>query len=97
MALSVLGAPIAEETLFRGILYAWIRERGYPRIAAVASSVLFGLVHFNMTAFIPLSLFGLSLAWLYRRTGNLASTMVAHAVFNLAPFVAIALGVELDD
>lgn len=87
-------APIVEEALFRGLLYPLVRDLGRPRTALWGTAVLFGAIHMNAAAFLPLTLFGAALAWLYRRTGNLLAPIAAHATFNLAPFVLLAAGVE---
>ena len=87
-------APVVEETLFRGLLFPTVRDLGWPRAALWGQAVLFGAIHANAAAFLPLTLFGATLAWLYVRTGNLLAPIAAHAVFNLAPFVLLAAGVE---
>lgn len=93
IALFAIGlAPVVEEVLFRGVLFATICGLGWRKSAYLGTALLFGLIHGNTAAFVPLTLFGLVLAWLYERTGNLLAPVVAHAVFNLAPFVLLALG-----
>lgn len=86
--------PVAEEALFRGILFPALRDAGWPRAAYLVASVGFGLIHANRAAFLPLSLLGGFLAWLYVRTGNLLAPVAAHVVFNLTPFVLLAAGVD---
>ena len=87
---AVVFAAIAEETLFRGILYRLGETPIQRRIALVTTSILFGAVHANAAAFIPLTLFGASLCWAYQRTGNLLTCIIAHATFNL-----VGLGVAI--
>jgi membrane protease YdiL (CAAX protease family) len=91
---AVVFAPIVEESLFRGLLFPLLRDLGWPRLALVSTALLFGAIHLNLTAFLPLSLFGATLAWLYARTGNLLAPITAHAMFNLAPLIRLAMGVE---
>lgn len=91
---AVVLAPVVEESLFRGLLYPLLRDLGWPRLALVSTALLFGAIHLNLAAFVPLSLFGATLAWLYSRTGNLLAPITAHAMFNLAPFILLAMGVE---
>lgn len=92
---AVLLAPVAEEALFRGIFLPTLRDAGWPRASVWIVSLIFGLIHGNAAAFLPLSVFGAFLAWLYLRTGNLLAPITAHLVFNLLPFVLVALGVDL--
>jgi membrane protease YdiL (CAAX protease family) len=94
--LAVLPAAVAEECLFRGVLYSSGRDAGYPRSALILTSVLFGLAHGNMAAFIPLTLFGGALAWAYERTGNLLTCFIAHAGFNAIGLVVAISGFGLD-
>lgn len=86
---AVVIAPVAEETLFRGILYPAIRQQGFPRAALWFSSMLFAAIHLNLPAFIPLTIFALILAVLYEKTGNLLACIVAHSVFNAAGVVLL--------
>jgi membrane protease YdiL (CAAX protease family) len=88
-------APVVEELIFRGLFFPVLRDLGLPRLAWLGTSVFFGLIHGNAAAFLPLTLFGLYLAWLYQRTGNLLAPITAHALFNLIPFVLVAAGVNL--
>ena len=80
-------APIAEELLFRGILYPAVKRGGFPRLALWGTSILFALIHMNGPTFLPLLLFALTLVFLYEWTGNLLAPLAAHALFNLLNFV----------
>lgn len=93
---AIVLAPLAEETLFRGIFFVFVRDLGFPRLALWGTGIFFGLIHVNAAAFLPLALFGIALAWLYARTGNLLACITAHALFNLAPFVMLALGINVE-
>ena len=84
---AVVLAPIAEELLFRGILYPAIKRGGFPRLALWGTSFLFALIHMNLITFVPLLLFALVLTLLYERTGNLLAPLTAHALFNILNFV----------
>jgi uncharacterized protein len=88
---AILLIPVAEELLFRGVLYPSFRRSLGRRRAIWASAVLFGAVHFNLMTFLPLTLLGLLLAWLYERTGNLLAPIVAHSTFNLANLFLMAI------
>ena len=93
---AVVLAPLAEETLFRGIFFVFVRDLGFPRLALWGTGLFFGLIHVNAAAFLPLAVFGVLQAWAYARTGNLLACITAHALFNLAPFVMLAFGVNLE-
>ena len=92
---SILVAPVVEEILFRGVLYVHVRDMGFPKIAALGSAVLFGLVHSNRVAFIPLVLIALFLILLYERYANLIVCIATHASFNMANLLfSILMGSE---
>lgn len=88
---TIVLAPVAEEVLFRGILYPWIRQLGFPKLALWGSALLFALVHFNAVTFFPLFALALLLTFLYIRTGNLFAPIIAHSLFNALNFVTLFL------
>lgn len=79
---AVIIAPVAEEILFRGLLYRFLKSRISARWAMIASSVCFGAIHGNMASFIPLTFLGMILVRAYERTGSLKVPILMHALFN---------------
>jgi uncharacterized protein len=79
---AVVLAPVAEEILFRGVLFQALRQRGYEVSAWLGTSFLFALIHGNLAALFPLMFLAVVFAWLYARTGNLLASITAHSVFN---------------
>ena len=88
---TIVIAPLAEETLFRGVLYPMIKQHGFPRAAVWGTSALFALIHFNVAIFVPLLLLALLLVWLYEKTDNLLAPIAAHATFNAVNFAMFFL------
>lgn len=85
-------APLAEEALFRGVLFSSLNDAwGYLPATLVAGTV-FGLAHLNATLFLPLTLAGITLNALYRATGSLVASTAAHMTLNAISVVS-ALGV----
>jgi membrane protease YdiL (CAAX protease family) len=82
-------APVAEEILFRGILYSWGRRAGYPRLTMWVTSLLFAVVHFNAITMLPLLVLSVVLTLLYERTANLLAPIAAHSFFNALNFVML--------
>ena len=89
---TVILAPVAEEILFRGILYSSILQFQGRTIAIVGNSVLFGLIHSNLLTLVPLIVMAVMLTLLYDRTRNLLAPIAAHSLFNLANFLMLMLG-----
>lgn len=91
--LAVVPAAIAEESLFRGVLYSAGRDFGYPKVAIAGTALIFGLAHAHVAAFIPLTLLGAGLAWGYERTGNLVTCYIAHAAYNAIGLAVAVSGI----
>ena len=76
--------PIAEEMTFRGLVY--IRAKSVfsnTIVAALFSSVLFGLFHGNIVQMIVAFLSGCVMCLLYERSGGVLATVLFHIGFNL--------------
>lgn len=80
-------APLAEETLYRGILFAGLAQRLPFVPAALISGLLFAIPH-GLGVFAPILVLATGLAWVYWRTGTLWAPIITHAVVN-----AISLGI----
>jgi membrane protease YdiL (CAAX protease family) len=86
---AVVIAPVAEEFIFRGVLFPFIRQLGLPRTAWLGVSALFALIHFDAGTFVPLFALALALTWLYEFTDNLLAPITAHALFNATNLVVL--------
>jgi membrane protease YdiL (CAAX protease family) len=82
VVLVVVGAPIIEELFFRGLLLRSIQARWSDSLALVASSILFGLAHFELLQLPALVMFGLVAGYCAQRTGRLGMSIWAHVGFN---------------
>jgi|ERR1043166_5011030 membrane protease YdiL (CAAX protease family) len=88
-AATIIIVPISEEVLFRGILYTWIRNLGFKKLALVGTSLAFAIVHFYVQGLPALFLLAIILGVLYERTGNLVAPIVAHSVFNTLNLIVL--------
>ncbi len=86
----VIGAPIVEELFFRGLVQRAVGRRFGPGWSIAASSLLFGLAHFQTLQAPALVALGIVLGLLAHRTGRLGPGIATHMVFNAAT-VAILL------
>ena len=89
VVMAVAVAPVAEEILFRGILYPAVKQIGYPRLAAIGTALLFALFHVNLLTFASLTVVALGLIALYEFTDNLLAPITAHAVFNASNLIML--------
>lgn len=81
-------APFAEEMIFRGLLFGWLRRFVLVWPAALISAAAFGLVHGLVPIIFAAAAVGLVLAFAYEKTGSLWSPVIIHATQNS---VAIAI------
>ena len=98
---AVVVGPLIEELLFRGLLQTWLltafgRGGGGRWATLLTAATLFGLTHLGATTWhaLPgLMVFGLTLGWLYERTGSLLPGVLTHAGFNAINVGMVLLGV----
>lgn len=76
-------APIAEELVFRGLVFRRMKEYTSFWPSAIVSAALFGLYHMNLAQGIFAFLFGLVLAAMYDRYQNLLAPILMHFAANL--------------
>lgn len=87
----VVVAPLAEETIFRGLLLPAFAKRIGFIAAAVVTSIMFGAVHGQLNVAIVTFILGLLLAWVYKRTDSLWPAIMLHSLKNLIAFALIFL------
>lgn len=93
MALVVIFlAPFIEELLFRGLIFGWLREHSRA-VAYFVSCILFALLHvweyavFNgelsyLLLVVQYAVPGFVFTWAYDHSGNLWTSIAAHACVN---------------
>jgi len=76
-------APISEELYFRGLLHDWFRQRWGMWASIIASSVFFGLAHFDSIGVLVSSfIMGIAMAYVYEKTKTLWITIAIHIITN---------------
>jgi membrane protease YdiL (CAAX protease family) len=80
--IAVVGAPVTEEILFRGVIYSWLKKNWGFTMALVMNSLIFAFVHLHLPSFLPLFLLAIGFTLLYEWTGNLLANILMHAGFN---------------
>ena len=82
-----LAAPIAEELLFRGVVYGYMKKLMRAGWAVALSAALFGLYHMNMGQGIYAFVMGAVFAGLYERFGDFKVPVLMHIVANVTAYL----------
>ena len=101
MAVStVVLAPVTEECLVRGVLFAPLCKRK-PWVAYLAATVLFGLLHvvthyslksellLMLLSFLQYLPAGIALGWVYQRTRSIWGAIALHSLINSVAVAAM--------
>jgi membrane protease YdiL (CAAX protease family) len=91
---AVFSAPLCEELFFRGCLFGSFQRARRPLLGALLSAAVFALCHMRPLLMPDMFVFGLLMAWLYRRTGSLAAPVAAHLSYNLICSIPVLLGMQ---
>ncbi len=78
----IVAAPLAEELIFRGLLFGALAPRIGVLASALLSAVVFGAVHGDLILFPTLAALGFVSAIAYAATGNLWIAVTLHALNN---------------
>ena len=86
----VVLAPLFEELVFRGLLFATLRRRFGAGASALLSATIFAAAHgYGLLGFASVLWSGMIWAWAYEKTGSLLPGMAAHALNNLMVCVTL--------
>jgi membrane protease YdiL (CAAX protease family) len=94
----VIGSPIQEEVIFRGLIQSMLERRwmitfsvfgGSLSGAVIFTAALFGIIHLGTGAVVATGavIIGLVAGELRRRSGSLLPAIIVHALFNAADAV----------
>ncbi|MGH8900738.1 MAG: lysostaphin resistance A-like protein [Egibacteraceae bacterium] len=92
-------APLAEELFFRGMLFQAFERWFGTWLSAVASAGVFAIQHAepdllaSVIVVVPVFLFGVYLALIFRRCGTIITPIIAHMLFNGFGVLFIRAGV----
>lgn len=84
--------PIAEEFLFRGIVYNRSKMVWGKKTAIFISAMLFSVYHSDSIASIQAFAIGLLITWLYEKTGKYYVAVVVHMLANLCSYTMLYTG-----
>lgn len=85
----VIVAPIGEELFFRGFLHQTLRQHIGPRLAAIATALVFAAVHASPSHFAVLAVLGLTFSLVFEWVGSLWASIFLHSMWNACVYVFI--------
>ena len=85
--------PVAEELMFRGVLYKRFRERQGFWYSALCSAILFAFMHSNATQMMYSFLLGVFLCYIYEKFGSFKAPVSLHIILNTGSVAFTELGV----
>lgn len=80
-----VAAPVAEEIVYRGVLFRSLANRIRVPAATLVSAAVFSLVHFyNLYGLVSVAFTGAACALCFAACGRLATAIALHALYNFA-------------
>lgn len=80
---TVIVAPIAEEVIFRAMVYGSLGRKMNPYLAAAITSAVFGLMHGSIIWFMYATLLGMIINVIFIRVDSIAAPILFHVIFNV--------------
>jgi uncharacterized protein len=88
MIVGGLIAPILEEVIFRKIIFgSFYKKYNNFYIAAILSSLMFAVIHFDFKHLLIYTAMGFTFAFLYVKTKRILVPIIAHAAMNSIVFL----------
>jgi len=88
LLLAGLLVPLAEELVFRGLIYARLREWLGTVSSVLLSAAVFGIYHGNVVQFLYAFLAGTMIAWMMERYRTVKAPVTAHIALNITSVAA---------
>lgn len=84
-------SPLAEEIVFRGIVYNRMHRQYGKWIAIIGSALLFGVYHGNVVQALYGFMLGVLIAVLYEKYGSFAVPVIIHSAANVFVYVVTSV------
>lgn len=85
----IIGAPLVEELLFRGVLFEELAKIVSIKTTIMLTALIFGLYHFNILQTPNTIIMGLVLAYVYHKTKSIKAPIIIHATNNMLATIPI--------
>jgi membrane protease YdiL (CAAX protease family) len=92
----IVVAPVVEELVFRGFVFAGLRERYVWWKAGLISAGIFAVIHLQPLAVIQILALGMIFAYLYHRSGSIWPAVIMHVLTNAVGLGAAYLASQMD-
>ena len=90
--LTIVIAPVFEEIMFRGLIQTLFRTHlRYPWPAIILTSVLFAIIHDNISHWPTLFTLAICLGYSYEKSGSLFRPIIIHMFFNAISVISTLL------
>lgn len=87
LIVTVIGAPLVEELLFRGVLFEELRKEISLKVTIFLTALVFGIYHFNILQSSNAFFLGLVLAYVYYKTRSIKASIIVHATNNMIAMI----------
>ena len=84
-------SPLAEEIVFRGIVYNRLRRQYTRGIAIVGSALIFGVYHGNVVQALYGFVLGILIAVLYEKYASFIAPVILHSAANIFVYVVTSV------
>jgi membrane protease YdiL (CAAX protease family) len=74
--------PLAEELVFRGVMFTWLKRRNGTTYATILTSFAYAFFNLNPLPFFSKMAIGIGAILVYERTHSVLGAYIAHAAFN---------------
>ncbi len=89
-ALVILG-PVAEEIIYRGLIYKRIKGYSDAVVGTYLSSIIFGIVHFNLVQGLYALALGVILCYVYEKYKTIFAPIILHISANLMALIVMKI------
>lgn len=80
-------SPLAEEMIFRGVLFSRLKRYLPVTVSGIASALIFGIYHGNIVQALYGFVAGCLFAWIYHKKGCFAQVVALHGIMNVTGFL----------
>ncbi|MBL7157313.1 MAG: CPBP family intramembrane metalloprotease [Candidatus Omnitrophica bacterium] len=94
--IAAIFGPVIEEIFFRGVMYNAVKRKFGVFAGIFITSILFSFLHthamtYFLVGFIPIMILGMTLAYLYEKTGSLIPSITLHIMNNVGSVFMVFL------